>query len=61
MDDLTSYYRDFYTILNFLISKGYTSQMAQAKSFYQGFQLQLWVKVQNYMHTSNPKCDVNKP
>ena len=35
--------------------------MEQAKSFYRGFQLQLWVKVQNHLYTSDPKCDVNKP
>ena len=61
MDNLTSYYSNFYMILNFLISKGYMLQMEQAKSFYWDFQLQLWAKVQNHLYTSNPKCDVNKP
>src|ERR1700733_3733402 len=61
MEDLTSYYRDFYTISNFLISKGYTSLIEQAKSFYRGFQPQLWSKVQNHLYTSDPKHDVNKP
>ncbi|KAF8233438.1 hypothetical protein L208DRAFT_1266669, partial [Tricholoma matsutake] len=61
MEDLTSYYHDFYTISNFLISKGYTLPIEQAKSFYHGFQPRLWSKVQNHLYTSNPKCNVNKP
>jgi hypothetical protein len=50
VSDLGNYYRVFYTITQFLLTKHWISEAEQSQAFIRGFQLNLWHRIS---HTQN--------
>jgi hypothetical protein len=52
--DLAQYFRTYYTITEFLKSKGRMSDLDQSRMFIQGFQPELWATIKNRLAIKFP-------
>jgi hypothetical protein len=54
VSDLAQYFCTYYTIMEFLKSKGHMSDLDQSCMFVQGFQLELWAMIKNCLTIKFP-------
>ena len=59
--DLAAYYRDFYTISEYLIGQQVLSTLEQDRKFRAGFPATLWVHVENHLNLKEPDHARGKP
>jgi hypothetical protein len=59
VSDLGNYYRVFYTITQFLLTKNHISEAEQSRAFIRGFQLDLWCWISCRLKIKLPDHDPN--
>jgi hypothetical protein len=57
VSDLENYYRVFYTITQFLLTKNYISEAEQSRAFTRGFQLDVWRRISCRLEIKLPNHD----
>jgi hypothetical protein len=57
VSDLGNYYRVFYTITQFLLTKNHISKAEQSRAFIRGFQLDLWHQISRRLEIKLPDHD----
>jgi hypothetical protein len=57
VSDLRNYYRVFYTITQFLLTKHRISEAEQSRAFIRGFQLDLWRRISRRLEIKLPDHD----
>jgi hypothetical protein len=59
VSDLKNYYRVFYTITKFLLTKSQISEVEQSRAFVRGFQPDLWHQISRRLEIKLPNHDPN--
>jgi hypothetical protein len=59
--DLAQYFCTYYTIMEFLKSRGHMSDIDQSHMFVQGFQLELWATIKNHLAIKFPDHYTDDP
>jgi hypothetical protein len=60
VSDLGNYYRVFYTITQFLLTKNHISEAEQSRAFTRGFQPDLWCQISRRLEIKLPNHDPDK-